>query len=594
MAGSEEIELKRLSASPLQNFVPSTLRFRNVVYRTHEKEILSNVSGRFQHGRLVALMGPSGAGKSSLLNVLSGAQMFGMIGTVTINGEPVEENDPRSVYVEQECPLLMFLTVQETMQFAVDMKMPQGSLASAKQAKIGDILEMVGLDGTRGTVVRNLSGGEQRRLAVAVELITNPPIMLLDEPTSGLDSVSSTQVISHLKSLAMSGRTIVCTIHQPASSLFQLFDDVYLLRHGRCLYAGPVENMLVRFARVGLPCPEYYNPADFALEAIASTHQPEAHRMLCQLVDEDMRTINAAAPSSPTTLAAQLAAPGRKIARYQTACYYQLYTLLKRSVLASARDEFFLKIRLGMHLALGLVFGVVHYDAGADAAKVLANVGCFFQLFAFVYFTNAVSVVNYADEVRVTIKEIANNWYSRESYFLAKLIHDLPLQLFCPSFLLAIVYYLTGQPLEWPRFAMLLGVFAVGAIIGQSLGLIGGICFEVKMQNFFVANACIVPILFSGFFVNSADMIAILRPLSTVSFFRYQFHGALQALYGYGRGNIPCGQVYCYYKKPATILEQFDVDEYGYGASITKALVLVLIMQVIIYVSFMVRLRRIK
>uniref|UniRef100_A0A182M564 ABC transporter domain-containing protein n=1 Tax=Anopheles culicifacies TaxID=139723 RepID=A0A182M564_9DIPT len=591
MASSEEIELKRMS-TPLQDFVPSTIRFRNVVYRTNEKEILSNISGRFQHGRLVALMGPSGAGKSSLLNVLSGAQMFGMIGSVTINGEPVEENDPRSVYVEQECPLLMFLTVQETMQFAVDMKMPQRSFQSVKEAKIDDILEMVGLDDARNTVVRNLSGGEQRRLAVAVELITNPPIMLLDEPTSGLDSVSSTQVISHLKSLAMSGRTIVCTIHQPASSLFQLFDDVYLLRQGRCLYTGPVDNMLARFARVGLRCPEYYNPADFALESI-SANQPEAHRLLCQLVDEEMREINAGAPSSPTTLAAQLA-PGKSMARYQTACYYQLYTLLKRSVLSSARDEFFLKIRLGMHLALGLVFGAVHYDAGSEAAKVLANVGCFFQLFAFVYFTNAVSVVNYADEVKVAIKEIANNWYSREAYFFAKLIHDLPLQLFCPSFLLAIVYYLTGQPMEWVRFGMLLGVFAVGGVIGQSLGLIGGICFDVKMQNFFVANACIVPILFSGFFVNAGDMISILRPLSTVSFFRYQFHGAMQALYGYDRDNMPCGQVYCYYKKPSTILEQFDIDAYGYGTSITKALVLVLIMQLIIYVGFMVRLRRIK
>ncbi|XP_058125823.1 ATP-binding cassette sub-family G member 4-like [Anopheles ziemanni] len=594
MADREEIELTPIPAAmPLLNFVPSTLRFRNVSYRTNDKEILANISGRFQHGRLVALMGPSGAGKSSLLNALSGAEMFGMIGTVTINGEPVEENDPRSVYVEQECPLLAFLTVQETMEFAVNMKMPQGSPPSLKGAKVSEILNMVGLDGSRPTVVRNLSGGEQRRLAVAVELITNPPIMLLDEPTSGLDSVSSMQVISHLKSLAMSGRTIICTIHQPASSLFQLFDDVYLLRQGRCLYAGPVENLLPQFARVGLHCPEYYNPADFALEAITNAEHTDAHETLARMVDDEMREINAAAPSSPTTLAAQLCT-GKKIARYQTAWYYQLYTLLKRSVIASARDEFFLKMRIGMHLALGLVFGVVHYDVGSDAAKVLTNVGCFFQLFAFVYFSNAVSVVNYADEVNVAIKEIANNWYSREAYFFAKLFHDLPLQLLCPSLMLAIVYYLTGQPMEWNRIGMILGVFAVGAIIGQSLGLIGGICFDVGMQNFFVANACIVPLLFSGFFVNAKDLVSILKPLSVVSFFRYQFHGAMQALYGYDRENIPCRQVFCYYKKPITILEQFDIDEHGYGRNISNALILILIMQVIIYVGFVVRLRRIK
>ncbi|XP_052869583.1 ATP-binding cassette sub-family G member 4-like [Anopheles cruzii] len=590
--GSEEIELTPV-ATPLLNFVPSTLRFRNVVYRANDKDILSNISGRFQHGRMVALMGPSGAGKSSLLNVLSGAQMFGTLGTVTINGEPVEENDPRSVYVEQECPLLRFLTVQETMQFAVNMKMPRRSALSVKVAKINEILQMVGLHGSRTTLVRDLSGGEQRRLAVAVELIMNPPIMLLDEPTSGLDSVSSTQVISHLKSLAMSGRTIVCTIHQPASSLFQLFDDVYLLRQGRCLYAGPVDNMLERFARVGLTCPDYYNPADFALEAISADHG-EAHQTLGRMVDDEMREINAAAPSSPTTLAAQRSPANGHAARYQTGFCYQLYTLIKRSVLASLRDEFFLKMRLGLHLALGLVFGVVHYDVGADAMKVFANIGCFFQLFAFVYFSNAVAVVNYADEVHVAVKEISNNWYSREAYYLAKLLHDLPLQLFYPAVLLLIVYYLTGQPFEWSRIGMLLGVFAVGGVIGQSLGLIGGICFDAKMQNFFVANACIIPLLFSGFFVNAKELIAILKPLSTVSFFRYQFHGALQALYGYDRGNMRCSAVYCHFKKPATILEHFGIDPYGYGESIVKALLILLVMQLIIYVGFVVKLRRIK
>ncbi|XP_050101000.1 ATP-binding cassette sub-family G member 4-like [Anopheles aquasalis] len=593
----EEIELTTALATPttpLLDFVPSTLRFRNVVYRTNDKDILSNISGRFRHGRMVALMGPSGAGKSSLLNVLSGAQMFGTLGTVTINGEPVEENDPRSVYVEQECPLLVFLTVHETMQFAVNMKMPQTAPPSVKVAKTNEILQMVGLYESRATLVRNLSGGEQRRLAVAVELIQNPPIMLLDEPTSGLDSVSSAQVITHLKSLAMSGRTIVCTIHQPASSLFQLFDDVYLLRQGRCLYSGPVDHMLERFAQVGLTCPEYYNPADFALEAIASDHSV-AHRTLCHMVDEEMRQINAAAPSSPTTLSAQQHANrGGRVRRYQTAFYYQLYTLIKRSVLASLRDEFFLQMRLGLHLALGLVFGVVHYDVGSDAMKVFANIGCFFQLFALVYFSNAVAVVNYADEVSVTIKEIANNWYSRDAYYLAKLVHDLPLQLFCPSVLLLIVYYLTGQPFEWFRLGMLVGVFAVGGVIGQSLGLIGGICFNVKMQNFFVANACIVPLLFSGFFVDAKDMIPFLQPLSTVSFFRYQFQGALQALYGYGRDNIACSAVFCPFKKPSAVLEHFNVDPQGFGESIGKALAILLVMQVIIYVGFVVRLRRIK
>lgn len=100
------------------------------------KDILSDVSGKFKHGRLVALMGPSGAGKSSLLNVLAGMNLFGLSGSIIIGDEPVEENDPRSVYVEQDCPLLSYLTVRGTMTYAVNMKMSRSTSTKAKKNKV--------------------------------------------------------------------------------------------------------------------------------------------------------------------------------------------------------------------------------------------------------------------------------------------------------------------------------------------------------------------------------------------------------------------------------------------------------------------------
>lgn len=236
--------------------------------------------------------------------------------------------------------------------------------------------------------MKNLSGGEQKRLAVAVELITNPAVMLLDEPTSGLDSVASAQIVSHLKSLAMGGRTIVCTIHQPASSLFQLFDDVFLLVGGRCLYSGTVEAMIPKLESAGFSCPEYYNPADFAIEVLTS-HNEDAKETLIRQTTEEMRHLFESGPSSPTQTR-----PGVSVNRYQVPFWYQFLVLLKRSAISTARDEFFLKIRVGLCVALGLVFGVVHYDIGNDATKVIANAGCFFQLFAFVYFSNSIAVIN--------------------------------------------------------------------------------------------------------------------------------------------------------------------------------------------------------
>lgn len=127
-------------------------------------------------------------------------------------------------------------------------------------------MQLLGLEKCLNNYVEKLSGGEKKRVSIGEELITNPPIMIFDEPTSGLDSVSTVQVVTHLKDLAHSGRTVICVIHQPSSYVLQLFDDVYLLSEGQCIYNGPVGDIVFTFEEAGFPCPQYYNRADFILE----------------------------------------------------------------------------------------------------------------------------------------------------------------------------------------------------------------------------------------------------------------------------------------------------------------------------------------
>ncbi|XP_011866031.1 PREDICTED: ATP-binding cassette sub-family G member 1-like [Vollenhovia emeryi] len=122
------------------------------------------------------------------------------------------------------------------------------------------------------TLAIKLSGGERKRLSIAVETITKPSILLLDEPTSGLDSVSSNQLANLLQDLAKENCTVVCAIHQPSSQMLSLFDNIMVLDRGRCMYCGPKNEILNTYSIAGFTCPSFYNIAEFGnVDSIDST-----------------------------------------------------------------------------------------------------------------------------------------------------------------------------------------------------------------------------------------------------------------------------------------------------------------------------------
>lgn len=227
------------------------LEWRNIRYSvrvkspkggaTEEKVILAGVSGLSAPGQLVAVLGPSGAGKSTLLDVLSMTRKTNFEGDLLVNGErPGAAFRRLCGYVAQDHAFLESLTVRETLRYASRLRLPSAMTLAEKYQRVEEVIAELDLQKCADSRIGSstgggISGGERRRLAVALELLYRPPMLLLDEPTSGLDSASAMRLIVLLRQLASRQRVnVVCTIHQPRASLLPLFDKLLVLAMGAC------------------------------------------------------------------------------------------------------------------------------------------------------------------------------------------------------------------------------------------------------------------------------------------------------------------------------------------------------------------------
>lgn len=334
--------------------------------------MINQISGEFRERELSVIMGPSGSGKSSLLNVLTGFTTKNISGAIRINGSAKNFKMIRnqSAYIMQDQYLHPLLTVRETMSFAIKFK-TGASLSSIEQRdKCESILKQLGLFESLDTAVKNLSGGQQKRLSIAVELVDDPEILFLDEPTTGLDSSSSTQCIKLLKRLAEQGKTIIATIHTPSALLFEMFDHLYVLAEGNCIYQGLSRNVVPYLSELGLVCPESFNPADYLLEISTNDYGLHNHRLTEKIKNGGNDDFRLQAKKKLKNGQNQLAL---KPSKHSAPFILQLRLLLLRNLTMMIRDKSFMAVRLAVSLFMAIIVGSLFFNIGNLASQILDN-----------------------------------------------------------------------------------------------------------------------------------------------------------------------------------------------------------------------------
>ncbi|TQK42963.1 FHA modulated ABC efflux pump with fused ATPase and integral membrane subunit [Streptomyces sp. SLBN-118] len=372
------------------------------------KTLLDHVSFPVGEKCLLAVVGPSGAGKSTLLNALTGLRPADR-GTVLYDGRDLyrdyAELRQRIGLVPQDDILHAQLAVRRALAYAAELRFPQDTAKAERQARVAEVVRELGLEQRVGQPIHSLSGGQRKRVSVALELLTKPSLLFLDEPTSGLDPGMDRSVMRMLRGLADDGRTVIVVTHSVLS--LDVCDRLLVLAPGgRIAYYGPPDDALAFFGFEAWPEAFEAFENDRDRDWAGTYRESPFHR---QYITNSM-----AQPVLPPGEAAAHVSPPPKAQSWGA----QLRTLVRRYAAALGADRTFLIIMIALPFVMGAMTRAL---AGSTLTRETA-MNALLLLCVGGVLTGAANAVRELVKERVIYQRERAVGLSRSAYLMSKVV----------------------------------------------------------------------------------------------------------------------------------------------------------------------------
>ncbi|XP_027916472.1 pleiotropic drug resistance protein 1-like isoform X2 [Vigna unguiculata] len=449
--------------------MPQEIRNQGIV--ENKLVLLKGVTGSFRPGVLTALMGVTGAGKTTLMDVLAGRKTGGYVGgNITISGyQKKQETFARiSGYCEQNDIHSPHVTVYESLVYSAWLRLSPDINAQTRKMFIEEVMELVELKPLRHAIVGlpgvdGLSIEQRKRLTIAVELVANPSIIFMDEPTSGLDARAAAIVMRTVRNTVDTGRTVVCTIHQPSIDIFESFDELLLMKQGgQEIYAGPLghrsSNLISYFEEIqGISkIKDGYNPATWMMEVTSSAKELELGIDFADVYksSELYRRTKALVKELSTQ------SPGSKDlyfpSQYSTSFFTQCMACLWKQHWSYWRNSQYTALRFLYTAIVAVLLGSMFWNLGSKIEKqqdLFNSMGSMYAAVLLLGVKNSNSVQPVVGVERtVFYRERAAGMYSAFPYAFAQVVIEVPYVLGQAAVYSIIIYAMIGYEWSVPKF----------------------------------------------------------------------------------------------------------------------------------------------